>query len=164
MFQRSHSHITPENLAIFTTPRRLIRSLQDIDDNSLHFHGKNTRHYTGPSSCKLESPRRRRGNGLFHSRTLKDNKDRKSSVESEKPHQSSESISSTEDAFADTESQCITKAVPESKTKSQGACTHSAQQTSNHKMICGFLVIVISMLAFLLWDEDQDGFYNLVPT
>ncbi|XP_019162113.1 PREDICTED: uncharacterized protein LOC109158675 isoform X2 [Ipomoea nil] len=132
--QRSRSHIKPENLAIFT-------------DSSLDFLGKNTR----PSSCKLESPRRYRENGEI-----------KSSVESEQAHRSSESTSSsTEDALADTESQCFTKAEPESKTKSEGAYT---QQTSKCKMICGVLVAVLSILAFLLWDEDQDGFYNLVPT
>lgn len=137
--QRSRSHITPENLAIF-------------NDSSLDFLGKNTRHYTSrPSSCKLESPMRCR----------EDNRDRKSSVENEQPHRSSESTSSTEDVLADTESQCFTKAVPESETKSEGAYT---QQTSKCKMICGFSVAVLAILAFLLWDEDQDGFYNLVPT
>lgn len=94
-------------------------------------------------------------------RCREDNRDRKSSVENEQPHRSSESTSSTEDALADTESQCFTKAVPESETKSEGAYT---QQTSKCKMICGFSVAVLAILAFLLWDEDQDGFYNLVPT
>nr|GMD43100.1 protein SINE1 [Ipomoea batatas]GMD48032.1 protein SINE1 [Ipomoea batatas] len=135
--QRSHSHVTPENVAIFTTPRKLIHSLQDVH-NSPDFSEKKTRRYRSLSACEFEwSPASYRENGLLNGKTM-NNGDEKFSDESEQSHhQTSESVSSAEGASVPQKFMCGT--------------------------ICCLLIVVLAIFVFL-WNDSQGQGYNLVPT
>lgn len=163
MFQRSRSHVTPENVAIFTTPRKLIHSLQDVHDNSPDFSDRKSRRYRSLSACEFEwSPARYRGSGLLNGKTM-NNGDGKFSDDSEQPHhQSSESVSSAEGASADTEFEGITNNTQE-KVKSKGVNLPKLHQKFMFKMICCLLMVVLAIFVFL-WNDSQGQGYNLVPT
>nr|GME21488.1 protein SINE1 [Ipomoea batatas] len=135
--QRSRSHVTPENVAIFTTPRKLIHSLQDVH-NSPDFSKKKTRRYRSLSACEFEwSPASYRENGLLNGKTM-NNGDEKFSDESEQSHhQTSESVSSAEGASVPQKFMCGT--------------------------ICCLLIVVLAIFVFL-WNDSQGQGYNLVPT
>ncbi|XAR68662.1 hypothetical protein NMG60_11003865 [Bertholletia excelsa] len=52
--QQSRSWINVDSVKIFATPRKLIRSLQDPNDDIADFSGKQTRSFRSPCSSKLE--------------------------------------------------------------------------------------------------------------
>ncbi|KAK4405013.1 protein SINE1 [Sesamum angolense] len=87
--QRSNSHINVDDVKIFTTPRKLIRSLQDLDDS-----GSGYSMQTSKKDMDHES-----------------NRDKKSSSGGDLFHGSSESVSSTEDVFTNKDVQLLPEVV-----------------------------------------------------
>ncbi|KAL8162877.1 hypothetical protein V2J09_014366 [Rumex salicifolius] len=48
--QRTHSHINADNIKIYSTPRKLVRSLQDQDEDSTDFYKNQARIFKSPTS------------------------------------------------------------------------------------------------------------------
>nr|GLL36735.1 uncharacterized protein LOC109181585 [Ipomoea trifida] len=159
--QRSRSHVTPENVAIFTTPRKLIHSLQDVH-NSPDFSEKKTRRYRSLSACEFEwSPASYRENGLLNGKTMNNGEEKFSDESDQHHHQTSESVSSAEGVSADTELEGISNNTRET-VKSRGFRLKLPQ-----KFMCGticcLLIVVLAIFVFL-WNDSQGQGYNLVPT
>ncbi|CAK9145899.1 unnamed protein product [Ilex paraguariensis] len=163
--QRSRSHINVDNVKIFTTPRKLIRSLQEPDD--MGFFDNQSRRFRSPSSSKFEwSPASKYDqNGLSHEADHEIKGDENLSSGGEQFHGSLESVSSsTEDVPVDADLQVYPKEVPGSKTESQGICVQKVHRKSTVNIVCGLLAMLFVVFGCLLWIDDQDEGYNLVPT
>ncbi|KAL8456217.1 hypothetical protein ACS0TY_033620 [Phlomoides rotata] len=142
--QRSNSHINIDDVRIFTTPRKLIRSLQaqDSDDSDTGFCEKHSRRFRGTSAW---TPRGQ--NGLPQDIKCGSNKNKFS--------YRSESVSSTEGVFSNND---VAEIVPANKSRLK------KHHSSTIRMVCGLLVSLFAAFLFLLAIGDQDDRYIIVPT
>lgn len=165
--QRSHSHINVDNISIFTTPRRLIRSLQDANDVNSDFSEKQSRRFRSPSSIKYEqspTPRRNgfsrevfydvKGNGNLHN-------------EGEQFQGLSESVSSTDDGpISDdisNDMQVTQQVVSGNKTEIQ-KCAKEICPKIAFKLVFGLFFILIAIFTSLFLIDGQENGHHLVPT
>ncbi|XWS58272.1 hypothetical protein CRYUN_Cryun08bG0019700 [Craigia yunnanensis] len=160
--QRSHSRINVDSL--FTTPRKLIHSLQDLNDLNPDYSEKQSRRFRSPCSEKFGwSPttnhnRFRRGmiyevKGNGHMYT-----------DGEEFQGVFESVSSTDDNPADVDVQGSHEAVPVNKTETQEFHNEKARKKIASKMFFGLFLIIVAVLTSLLWTEVQDESFYVVPT
>ncbi|KAI3471485.1 hypothetical protein Pfo_028135 [Paulownia fortunei] len=164
ILQRSNSHINVDDVKIFTTPRKLIRSLQDQDDFDSGFSKKQARRFRSPmTSAFAWTPTSiREQNGLPQDMNRENNGDKLSSGD-ERFHGSSESVSSTEDVFSDKDLRLSAEVVPGNKAQLQRV---HVQKNHNftYSIVCGLLVVLFAVLLCLLAICDQDDHYIVVPT
>ncbi|XP_074307055.1 protein SINE1-like [Silene latifolia] len=140
--QRTNSQRNVDNIKIYTTPRKLLRSLQDDDENSDYFHFENEiRQFRSPVTKYSECD-------SFNQDGLKDSSD-------------SESVSSTKDVTV--------RQVPNHKL--QGNENHSLEVVKNSgwkisKMFVFLFMLLVLAAAFglVLWSGGQDRNQTLVPT
>ncbi|CAK9155752.1 unnamed protein product [Ilex paraguariensis] len=161
--QRSCSHINADNVKIFTTPRKLICSVQEPND--VDFFENQTRRFTSPSS-KLEriSTSRYDQNGLSQDANDETETYGNLSIDGEQFHDSSESVYSTEDVRADSDLPESPNVRPGSKTESQGINVRKHHQKRTVNIFCGLFVLLFAVfVCFLLIDDPDEGLY-LVPT
>lgn len=64
MLQRTRSHINADSVKIYSTPRKLVRSLQDQDDENTHFYKNQVRMLRSPCSVKCDSVSKHSSNGV----------------------------------------------------------------------------------------------------
>ncbi|XWS42445.1 hypothetical protein CRYUN_Cryun16bG0014700 [Craigia yunnanensis] len=160
--QRSHSRINVDNL--FTTPRKLIHSLQDPNDLNSDYSEKQSRRFRSPCSEKFGwSPttnhnRFRRdmiyevkGNGHMY-------------TDGEEFQGVSESVSSTDDSPADVDVQGSHEAVSMNKTETQEFHNGKTRKKTAFIMFFGLFFIIVAVLTSLLWTEVQDECFYVVPT
>jgi len=150
LFQRSRSYVNVENTDLFTTPRKLVKSLQVSNDDCSE---NQSRGFRSPPSSKFNwSPNSSYDqNGFSESFADRD----------EQFNGPSESVSSTEDIHFPTGSNSTRQPqelVPETKVKSK------VQRSSAVSISAVLLVLLIAVVCFL-WIQDLDaGYNNLVPT
>ncbi|KAF8403993.1 hypothetical protein HHK36_012103 [Tetracentron sinense] len=160
--QRSHSQLNIDNIKIFTTPRKLIRTLQDPNDVNSDFSEKQTRRFRSPAMSQLEwSPRRNSDrNGFFHdlNHELKGYKNPPEAAE-EAPA-GSESVSSTGNVPADVDPEVSREVSPEVQSLS---IKRRNFWKSSFNLVCGvFMFLGIMMSVMLIGDQEEGS--NLVPT
>ncbi|TXG66307.1 hypothetical protein EZV62_007582 [Acer yangbiense] len=176
--QRSCSHINVDNVGIFTTPRKLIRSLQDLNDVNSDFSEKQSRRFRSPSSIKFEQSPTRSRNGFEQSPTPSRNGlsreifyDVKGNGNlchrGEQCQGGSESMSSTDDSPASPDTQVTCElAVPENKTEMQKLRVERTFGKTARKFAFGlFFFMLLTVTAFVsTMFVDQDAGHRLVPT
>ncbi|CAI0432746.1 unnamed protein product [Linum tenue] len=165
--QRSpRSHLNVDNINMFTSPRKLIRSLQDADSESYSRQG---RRFRGPCSCQHEnSPTSKLSQNEFlgHNNGYASDEKGESYAGGEMYEDVDESVSSTEDAATIDADQVVELVVAEKKTDPESDCFEKGYQ---NKKSCGWLVAfgvaVFSGLASLvmLFDGYEQGHF-LPPT
>ncbi|KAK9058675.1 hypothetical protein SSX86_023517 [Deinandra increscens subsp. villosa] len=149
--QRSRSYVNVNNTDLFTTPRKLVKSLQH--SNSDCSENQSGRFRSPPSSKFNWSP---------NSSYDKNGFDESFTSEYEQFNGTSESVSSTEDIQLLTNGsdklQQSEELVPETKVKSKVQIPPAVSIAS------GLFVLLIAVVCFL-WIRDLDeGYNNLVPT
>lgn len=155
--QRSRSHINVQNVKIFTTPRKLIHSLQDPDGDP-DISDKENRRYRSPSrQCEHTPTSKYIQNGFC-------NGNAKSSMGSEELYGSSESVSSTNElALANQETSPVTVIKCEMGTHATYDQKKGYWNSNSNRLILLFLLFAIAC-CFLWIGDDGKGGYNLVPT
>lgn len=164
--QRSRSQTNVDNIKIFTTPRKLIRSLQDPNDERADFSGNQNRRFRSPSSHNFEwSPTSKyHQNGLSPNMNYEVKKDETLPAGSEQLQVGSESVSSTED-IPTADFQVNEKVSPGSKVESQSFI--EIQKTnckSPTKVVCSLFVLLFALFICSICLNDQDDGNGLVPT
>ena len=156
MFQRTGSQINVDNVRIFTTPRKLVRSLQDDDENS-DYPENPTRRHRSPCSAKCQwSP------VVKYVENGHSNKSRPRNGFGDTTD--SESVLSTEDIAANANGEVHNEAFHRVEHKYQN---QKQAEISNKKMVNLFLFIVLAVsavFASVMWFGGQDENLNLVPT
>lgn len=167
--QRSRSYIKVEDM-IFKTPRKLVHSLQDLNEtNSDYASGSSRRRHRSLSSGNLEwSPPRAflNRNGSADERKLsKEDEDGLDIDNGEQSQGSSESISSTDGVPTHVDVQAMPVAVTcQSKIKPQYYGMEMAYKKTALKLVCGFSFLLFTIFTSLLWIDDHDQGSYLVPT
>ncbi|KAM7250038.1 hypothetical protein ACFE04_021921 [Oxalis oulophora] len=159
--QRSRHHRNVDNISIFSTPRKLIRSLQDPADPNSDFSGKQTRRFQSPSSEKFQlSPAPSRnvfshkvypvnGNGKLHS-----------DVEQFQGLGDSESVSSTDDTPANVNVQVV----PENKDEIPKLSVEKPRRKISPGLLLCFFFALLAIIVAVVWIDGQDRGRQLVPT
>ncbi|KAJ8763160.1 hypothetical protein K2173_025545 [Erythroxylum novogranatense] len=155
--QKSRSCVDTDKVNIFTTPRKLMRSLQDSHDmNSDFSENQSTMHNSPFSKCGYSPSMKFELNG-FQLGVGCEVRDNKSSDE-----YATESVSSTDDTLPNNDVQVSPQLVPGNNTDVQKSCTKKSQLKSP-RLIVGFLFILL-VFTLLMWNNDaSDGIY-VVPT
>lgn len=131
--QRSKSYINLDNIKIFSTPRKLVKSLQASNEHS-DFPEKKSQRFKSPSSSKFDL------NGL--SGDLNDG----FSCEDEHCHDTSDSVSSTEDILQELTVE-----------------TKARRGFSAVRILSGLIVLFAVIVCFLFVGGIEEDYY-LVPT
>ncbi|KAG8367997.1 hypothetical protein BUALT_Bualt16G0130800 [Buddleja alternifolia] len=156
--QRSNSHINGNELKIFTTPRRLIHSLQDPDDFISSSSKKQIRRFISPTLSIFPTSMHEQ-NGL----SQKMNRGKSASDRRQLAY-CSESVSSTEDLFTDTDLQLPRDVIPGNKTLLQSVDIQKDHLNSGLIIFCGIFFVVFAVFLCLLGIGDQIDHYIVVPT
>lgn len=143
-FQQSKAHIKVDDVKIFSTPRRLIRSLQDLDNSDVCLSEKQPR--------RLRSPMR--PISLLGQLGLPNGMDCENKDESgdEQFHANAESVSSTEDVPD------LAEMIPVDKLQVK------KHHNSARKVVFALFVGLFAVFVFLLVIGDQDNHHVMVPT
>ncbi|KAK3017422.1 hypothetical protein RJ639_007580 [Escallonia herrerae] len=161
--QRSRSHINVENVKIFTTPRKLIRSLQEPNDVDSDFSDKQSRRFRSPSSSKFGwSPSSKCDQDGLSPDVSNQTKRGNLSIGGQRSNGNSESVSSTEDIPAEADLQVSSVVVP--KTILQSITIPKDYRKIALSMFFGLLVLVFAIFICLLVSDGQEEDHNLVPT
>ncbi|XP_059647313.1 protein SINE1 [Cornus florida] len=162
--QRSRSQINIDNVKIFTTPRKLIHSLQEASDSGSNFSVKQTRRCRSPYSSDFEwSPMSKYNqNASSHDMNHEIKKDVNLSGGGTQLHGGSESVSSTEDLPSDADLQVSRDEIPEIKSEASFDVQRKHRK-STLSVLSGFLLVLFAVFICLLRIDDHGEGY-LVPT
>ncbi|KAK6942004.1 hypothetical protein RJ641_027381 [Dillenia turbinata] len=164
--QRSRSQVNVENVKIFTTPRKLVRSLQDPSD-------------ANPESSQILARRRRcpflsefeYSPGLeFNQKTFPHNANYEGfgngnlAGSMQQMQGGSESVSSTEDFPAHEGAEMSHEIIPEIRSETQKLSTREKVGKTRINLVCGFLLVLFAFFASMLLIEVQEERFTLVPT
>ncbi|XP_058105868.1 protein SINE1-like [Magnolia sinica] len=180
--QRSQSQLNADDIRIFTTPRKLIRSLQDPDDVSSDFFEKQAEKIRSPASCEVgwEPTREMNGSdgspdslnyvvrGKQNCERVQSNLSWKNKATDAEPELDGfESVSSTGDVDPDAKN-C--KELYEARGReNNGMRTVGPKRTSFRKaaalsLVCGLTLILPAIILSTMWLDNHDEYFNLVPT
>ncbi|GAV72689.1 hypothetical protein CFOL_v3_35906 [Cephalotus follicularis] len=160
--QRSFSPVNDGN--IFTTPRKLIHSLQEPNDVNSDFSEKQTRRFRSPASRNFERSPSPSQNG-FSCEVAYEVEGNGNLYDGDEQFQGvSESVSSTDDTPADADVQMSREVVPASRTTTQKFCIEKTRKTTASKLVLCLLFTVLAVVTSFLWIGGQDEVYHLVPT
>lgn len=162
MLQRSRSLINVKNISFFTTPRKLIRSLQDVDVNS-DFSEKQSRKYLSPASVKFEQSPTPRRKGFSREVFYDDKPYGNSCTVVEQVQRVSESVSSTDD-LAGADIQVAQEVVPENKTEMHNCCSKKTHLKTASRIVLGLFLFLLLVFSLLMRNDDQNKGNHLVPT
>ncbi|PIN20410.1 hypothetical protein CDL12_06880 [Handroanthus impetiginosus] len=162
--QRANSHINAGDVKIFTTPRKLVHSLQDLDDFDSGVPKNQLRSFRSPLTSRfMWTPKSmREQNDLPREMNHENNGDKLSPGE-QRFHGISESVSSTEDVFADKDLTSFPEVLPGNKPQFQGVNVQKNHQASA-RTIVGGLFVLFAVCLCLLAVGGQDNHIILVPT
>lgn len=163
---RSRTQMNVDNVQIFRTPRKLICSLQDPNDRNSDFSVKQARRFRSLSSSNIEwSPTAKYDqNGFSHHMNCNGKGNGSMYANDEEFQGGLESVSSTDDVLTDADLHVSQEAVPEDKTETQSLGLKKARQKTTSKFVCGLFFVLLAVFTPLLWINDQDEGYYLVPT
>ncbi|OAY41947.1 protein SINE1 isoform X2 [Manihot esculenta] len=160
--QRSCSRIDVDNINIFATPRKLIRSLQDPNDVDSDLSEKK---FGSPRSTKFDySPNMKfNENGFQHNGGYEVEDSRNSYVGEEQFQCTTESVSSTDDVLVDSDMKESSELVNAYKDNTPMFPNRKANQKKSCTLIFG-LLFALAVFTSLMWiDGKREGQY-LVPT
>lgn len=161
--QRSRSHINVDDIHIFTTPRKLIRSLQELDDVNSEFSEKQSRRFRSPSSGRFLSCQSPRQNGFHHEHETNGNGNFCGGAE--EYESASESVASTDnepvDSHVQVQESCL--AVPMTKTKVQKPTVETIHRKKVSKIFLMLFSIILALIV-LICSDGRDEVHHLVPT
>lgn len=164
VLQRSPSRVNVDNFKIFTTPRKLIRSLQNKDDVNSNFSEKQSKWLRSPSSKFDWTPTTKYNqNGFQHEVNYEVEGTENLSGCGEQVQIGSESVSSTEDVPADVDVEVSHEMLTGSKIEIPKSSIKKSYRRIAFKLVCS-LFMLLALLASLLWIGDRDEGYNIVPT
>ncbi|KAG6429066.1 hypothetical protein SASPL_107105 [Salvia splendens] len=143
---QSKAHIKVDDVKIFSTPRRLIRSLQDLDNSDVGLSEKQPRRFRSPMRPVSLLGQLGLPNGMDC-----ENKDELASGD-EQFLANAESVSSTEDVPN------LAEMIPVDKPQVK------KHHNSAKKVVFAFFVGLFAVLVFLLVIGDQDNHHVMVPT
>lgn len=154
---------------IFKTPRKLVHSLQDLNEaNSDHASKSFRRAYRSLSSGNLEwSPRSsfHNQNGFPDDQKLSKEDVGGLDINGEQSQGGSESVSSTDGIPAHTDIQATPVEVAyQSNMKTQCSGIEMAYKKTALKLVCGFSFLLFTVFTSFLLINDQDQGSYLVPT
>ncbi|XP_050209980.1 protein SINE1 [Mercurialis annua] len=164
--QRSRSHLNADNISIFTTPRRLIRSLQEPNDVDSDFSEKESRRFRSPCSRNfIYSPNMKfNRNGFQHNAGCEDEENRNSYAGGEQFQDTSESVSSTDDIPVNAHVQVSPEISNGNKDAALRFCSGKNRWKNSYRLIIGFFFALLVIFSSLLWIDGQDQGRYLVPT
>ncbi|XP_057782331.1 protein SINE1 [Salvia miltiorrhiza] len=139
--KRSNSHIRVDDVKIFSTPRKLIRSLQDVDDFDTGSSEEQPRRFRSPMT-----PVSMHGQ-LGTPKGMNCDYENKEILASR-----AESVSSTEDVPNLAEMIPIDEPQPKK------------HHNSTRNVVCGLFVGLFAVFVFLMMIGDQDNHHVMVPT
>ncbi|CAM8887003.1 unnamed protein product [Rhodiola kirilowii] len=162
---RSHSLINVDNVKIYSTPRKLMHSLQDPVDMNSEVFQKQFRKFLSPCSNCAWSPLTAYDQNCQHYSDEEANEQGYTSAESEEFQIGSESVSSTEDVLPSENK------IPFSQDVSVGnnaefqkkTCT-KARQLPVYRLVLCLLFTALTVLTSFILIEDQEEGKALVPT
>uniref|UniRef100_A0A2N9EGE6 TORTIFOLIA1/SINE1-2 N-terminal domain-containing protein n=1 Tax=Fagus sylvatica TaxID=28930 RepID=A0A2N9EGE6_FAGSY len=163
---RSRTQINVDNIRICKTPRKLICSLQDTNIENSGFSEKQSRRFRSLSSSNIAwSPTTKYDqNGFSHDVNYNGKENGRLYANGEQFQGGPESVSSTDDVLTDANLQVSQEEVPEIKTETRRSGIQKDRQKIALKFICGLFFVLLAVFTPLLWINDQDEGYYLVPT
>lgn len=167
VIQRSRTQISVDNIEIFTTPRKLIHSLQDSNDMNLDCSEKQNRRLRSLSYGNIDWSRTSKYDQNCFSDQVKCDCGVNESLCADVEFQgSSESVSSTNDLPGDADVKTPSKMVPENGNAMQLQNHHMGKtlQKTTFKLVCGLSFTLLAIATPLIWINNQDEGHYLVPT
>ncbi|XP_043692632.1 protein SINE1-like isoform X3 [Telopea speciosissima] len=161
--QRPHSQLNIDDIKIFTTPRKLICSLQDPNDVRSESSEKQTQRFRSPALKHSQwIPARKEGKGLSYDLKYDVEGAKSISKNGEQTHIGSESVSSTGDVLTNTEQ------VPDEVSIEDKAGVRSHKNRSFKmvalNLICCLFFILLAISISVTWTDSLEEGSNLVPT
>ncbi|XP_068635386.1 protein SINE1-like [Aristolochia californica] len=159
--QRNLQH-NIDNSRLYTTPRKLIHSLQDLDELSSASSEKQSWKYRSPNSRVRRNLTRERIEGPSHNLADSKIESRISSKE-----ESSESVLSTSNCPTEANN-CEVPSEMGQKERSENQNVVSSTRRSLKKtavtLVMGLSVILPAVVLSAMWPDNGDEAFNLVPT
>ncbi|GAB4843719.1 hypothetical protein Ancab_013684 [Ancistrocladus abbreviatus] len=161
--QRTQSQINVDSVKIFTTPRKLIRSLQENDANSDYYENQ-ARRFRSPCSIKCDcSPLIKDDHNSLSYEVSQDNNNGNITDGNQNFQTDSESVSSTEDIRGCEDAKVSSEMLPRSKNEDQKHVKIHPKKAASIILYAIFLGL-FAVCASVLWLRVEDEGYNLVPT
>lgn len=162
---------------IFTTPRKFTHSLQDSDDCDLDSLKKESQTMRSPTSSEVGGSPMREINEVDVSQNLSYEVEAKSSMRENEATRKDivtdddmgpdvlKFVSSTDDAPPD----ATCKVLNEVGQKEKNAIVGVKLKASNIRkaslgLVCGLALVVPAVILSALWLDNEEDFFNLVPT
>ncbi|KAK6945444.1 hypothetical protein RJ641_026546 [Dillenia turbinata] len=162
--QRSRSQVNVENVEIFTTPRKLIRSLQDPNYANLESSEIQARRKACLSLNEFEwSPSPKFNQKGFPQTATNERFGNGNLCGSMQQMQGGSESVSTEDFPAPQGAEMSPEIIPEIKSEAQGLSTRERVGKTRFNLVCGFLML-FAVFASMFLIEVQEKCFTLVPT
>ncbi|KAJ9179919.1 hypothetical protein P3X46_008230 [Hevea brasiliensis] len=163
---RSRSHTNVDNINIFTTPRKLIHFLQDPNDVDSDFSEKLSKKFRSPYLSKFDySPNMKLNrNGFQHSVGYEVEDNRNSCTGEEQFQDTSESVSSTDDAPGDADVQVSPEVVTTNKDDTSRFHNRKSHWKNSYRLVVSLFFALLAVFTSLMWADDQKEGQYLVPT
>ncbi|CAK7341397.1 unnamed protein product [Dovyalis caffra] len=164
--QRSRSRITVDNMSIFTTPRKLVRALQDPNDLDSDFSEKQNGRFGSPCSCKFDhNPNlRSKLNGFQHDVGSEVNDNENSYTGGEQFQGASESVASTDDVPVNSNVHVPPEVITGNKIDAKKFCIEKDVRETSSTLVVGFCIALLAIFASLMCIYLQDDGHHMVPT
>eukprot|EP00257_Ricinus_communis_P008154 XP_002525438.2 protein SINE1 [Ricinus communis] len=163
--QRSRSHLNVDDINIFTTPRKLIHSLQEPNDVDSDFSERQSRRFRSPSRKYDYSPNMKfNRNGFQHHEGYEVEENRNSYAGGEQLQGTSESVSSTDDVPVHTDVQLSPEVLSGNKDDAPRFCSRKDHRKNFYRLFGGLFFALLAIFSSLLWIDSQDNGGYLVPT
>ncbi|XP_043690514.1 protein SINE1-like [Telopea speciosissima] len=161
--QRPFSQLNIDGIKIFTTPRKLVRSLQDPNDVNSDFSEKQTIRFRSPALNQSQWIPRRKLERNAISYDLKFDVEGTNNVSKtgEWMQIDSESVSSTDDVLTNA-AQVYDTVSTEDKTEAKSIKKRSFTTVALNLICCLFILLAISIS--VMWTGTLEEGSNLVPT
>ncbi|GAB4851458.1 hypothetical protein Ancab_030860 [Ancistrocladus abbreviatus] len=161
--QRTHSQIIVDSVKIFTTPRKLLSSLQENDANSDYEH--QTRRFRSPHSFKCDcSPLTKCGHKSLSFEVNQDNNSGNISAGGEQFRTDSESVSSTEDILGGVDGKVSCQMLSRSKNEAPKRLNIVPPKTAASTILLAIFLGLFALCASMLWLRVENEGHNPVPT
>lgn len=162
--QRSRSHLSADNISIYTTQRKLKSPLQDPYGIDSDISEKQVRRFRSPSSGRFRSTPSPRQNGFQHSMMHEVDRNQSLCNGGEQCETASESVASTEDALVENQIQESRRRIPVIKAKNQNSRVQTSNWKKGSKMLFMFFSVILVVLFALICSDGWDEGDHLVPT
>ncbi|KAF5190481.1 Arm repeat superfamily protein [Thalictrum thalictroides] len=163
--QRRPSYVNLDNVHIFSTPRKLIRSLQDSDDENSDYSEEQSRRFRSPKTNQFEYSPTSPLDGDHQSHISEGNDIISSSELGEQAEDGSESVSSTGGVDVVTQPEVSHEVSSKDKSEIQNARTQkNVSRKSVLYWVCGLFFILLAIIFSCLWIDTEEVGTNLHPT